>query len=171
LSGLAYFLLLTYRLHMILSRAARQSFFQEILGASLRIVLYSVSPYRQSKLDEGFLFAISSKFIALSFTTDCRKKTSPRSNTENHGFMNHEEKKLNRRRTQTAADFKTLHYVNYDDRSKVKRRSPAVTNKQAYYCLHGLPFTAHLIDRLQLRWSFEQSSNDLLTQIYHTNIY
>jgi hypothetical protein len=56
LSGLAYFLLLTHRLHMILSRAARQSFFQEILGASLRIVLYSVSPYRQSKLDEGFLF-------------------------------------------------------------------------------------------------------------------
>ena len=73
LSGLAHFLLLKYKLHCLLrlillvlqansklhknlSRASRQSLFQEILGASLRIVLYSVSPYRQSKLDEGFLF-------------------------------------------------------------------------------------------------------------------
>jgi hypothetical protein len=75
------------------------------------------------------------------------------------------------RRPQTTADIKTLHCVYSNDRSKVQRGSPAVTNKQAYYRVQGLPFPTDLIDRLQLRWPFERSYDDVLTQIYHTNIY
>ncbi|MGD8915739.1 MAG: hypothetical protein PVH35_04015, partial [Syntrophobacterales bacterium] len=54
---------------------------------------------------------------------------------------------LNRRRPQTTADLKTLHCVYSNDRSKVERGSPAVTDKRAYLCLRGLPIYADVIHR------------------------
>jgi len=66
-TGIISALVIWIRLHRNLSGASHQSFFQEILGASLRFTPYSVSPHSQGQFDEGFLFALSAEFTVLSF--------------------------------------------------------------------------------------------------------
>jgi hypothetical protein len=73
------------------------------------------------------------------------------------GREEHEKETTNRRPAQTNADLKELLSGHFNGRSKARQESPAVTNKQAYYCLQGLPFPADLIDRLQLRRPSERS--------------